>query len=445
MERISLNAIAGITIFSSTGATGNEYPDRMSTVLFYKAVKGSKISLLNTDYYFNIATYSLDFDDKYIYTYAYKEDQSWTTYNNDLEEDTYRQEDYIFSDEVYFRICVKRADGKNITEKEAEEVNNILLFISVQPEYCEKEYFKDEIQKTVNTILEKRKEKSLVLAVLSDPHVTVNGTWEDTANNIKEVHTKVNFDGIVHLGDFTDGMLPAIVTKTYVEMAINALKENHIPLYAVIGNHDTNYFRKNLEPLSEEEQYIIYQSNNDTCVERDSCKTYYYKDFDNISLRCIYLTSFDYQEKLRYGFSDEILVWLKQTLDSTPLGSSVVIFSHEAPLAILDYWTSDIRNEDKLMTILETYNSQNGRKIMAFIHGHTHADYVYTERGFPIVSIGCAKCEYFTDKKPEGSFTCERSLGTVTQDLWDTVIITPSENRIDFIRFGAGEDRIVFS
>lgn len=443
-KRLFLEAKAGITIFASTGVLGYNHQDRMSTRYFYKAVKGSKVILLNQDYYFNIATYSLSFDNKYIYTYSYKEEESWTTYNHDLSGQSYRQEDYIFSEEVYFRICLKRVDGKDFTDDEAMKINDILLVVSKDTEYKEKQYFLDEVQKTVNTVIENRREKSLVLGVLSDSHFTINGTWEDTIHNIKAVNNKVNFDGIVHLGDLTDGMVPAEITKKYAEKIISDLKEINVPIYIVIGNHDTNYFNGNSEPLSEKEQYEIYQQHSDKYVNRELKNLYYFSDFKDISLRCIFLTSFDHREKLRYGFPDEELVWVRDVLESTPKAYSIIVFSHEAPLPTLDYWSDNIRNGDKLMSILERYHLNNRKKIMAFIHGHTHADYIYTERAFPIVSIGCSKCEYFTDKKPESATTYKRKLNSVSQELWDTLIVTPSENKINFIRFGTGEDRELY-
>lgn len=441
LKRVYLEAKAGVTIFASTGILGNNHSDRMSTQYFYKAVNGSKIKLLNSDYYFNVATYSLKFHDKYIYTYCYKEEESWTSYNNDLSGDSYRQEDYLFCEDVYFRICLKRVDGKAFTDEEARNINEILLFTAKDEEYEEKDYFLDEIKNIIDTILEKRTEKSLTLCLLSDSHYTINGTWEDTIHNIKSVNEKVSFDGIVHLGDLTDGMVSAEITKKYSQIIIDDLKETNVPVYIVNGNHDSNYFNSNPEPLSKEEEYELYQKHSDKYVNRNLSNLYYFVDFKDISLRCIFLESFDYREELRYGFPDEELIWIKKVLESAPLGYSIVIFSHEAPLSILDYWSDNIRNGDKLMSILEDYHLQKGKKIMAFIHGHTHADYVYKQRAFPIVSIGCSKCEYFTDKKPEGSFTYERSLNGLSQELWDTVIIKPSENKIDFIRFGAGKDR----
>lgn len=58
-------------------------------------------------------------------------------------------------------------------------------------------------------------------------------------------------------------------------------------------------------------------------------------------------------------------------------------------------------------------------------------------------SIGCSKCEYFPDKKPEKSIRYERKPDTVTQDLWDVLIVKPEQKKLEFVRFGAGEDRCV--
>lgn len=443
LKRVLLEARAGTTIFASTGVAGVGHPDRMSTLFFYKAAKGSKVQLLNSDYYFNIATYSLSFDEKYIYTYSYQDEQSWTTYNNDLNKDTYRQSEYVFDKEVFFRICLKRMDGKAFTEKEAEQINDILLFLSTDSAgYKEKVWFKNEVKDTVEKIQEKRTENSIVIGLLSDTHVTVNGTWEDTVHNIGEVHKQVGFDAIVHLGDLTDGMVPAQVTQKYVRKVISDLSGNGVPLYIVLGNHDSNYFYSNPEPLNEEEQYEIYHKHIENYLSRKSRSPYYYIDFDDVLIRCLFLTSFDYQEDIRYGFSEKELDWVQETLLKTPKGYSIIVFCHAPPIPELDYeWSQTIRNGHKLLSILEEFGTKDSKNILALIHGHTHADFVYTERSFPIVSIGCSKCECFIENKPNGSVTQERKLNTVTQELWDTLVITPDEKRLDFVRFGAGDDR----
>lgn len=157
----------------------------------------------------------------------------------------------------------------------------------------------------------------------------------------------------------------------------------------------------------------------------------------------IVLTSFDHRQAVRYGVPEEELLWLSGVLKNTPDGFKVLVLSHDAPLVELDYWASEIRNGEQLLKLLEDYQEQEGKEILAYIYGHTHADYVYTERKFPIVSIGCSKVEYFPDKKPEGSTRYMRKLDDTTQELWDVLVVTPEKNSLEFIRFGAGKGRSV--
>lgn len=223
------------------------------------------------------------------------------------------------------------------------------------------------------------------------------------------------------------------------------LRSLNVPVYVSIGNHDTNYFKGNQEWLTTEEQYAYYLRYNDEHIYRERGSLYYYVDYEKQKVRCLFLHSFNHQEGLRYGFPIEEIGWVRRTLAETPEDYCVLVFSHDAPLARLDYWASEIRNGEELVGVLEEYHSRKGHCILAYIHGHTHADYVYTERTFPIVSVGCSKVEYFPDKKPEGAVRYEREIGTVTQELWDTLIVKPEERRLEFVRFGAGENRTVYS
>jgi hypothetical protein len=214
-----------------------------------------------------------------------------------------------------------------------------------------------------------------------------------------------------------------------------------VPVHIVLGNHDVNYFAGNPEVMTIEEQIQVYQQGS---LPYKSNKTlpYYYTDYQKQGVRCIFLNAYDNREKLRYGFDWAQISWVKETLAHMPQHDKIIIFSHDAPLARLDFWSEEIRNGEELMAVLEMHQKR-WRNILGFIHGHTHADYIYTERCFPIISIGCAKCEDMQEKKPEDSITATRELGTVTQDLWDTVIVTPNKNRLEFIRFGAGSDRYI--
>ena len=136
----------------------------------------------------------------------------------------------------------------------------------------------------------------------------------------------------------------------------------------------------------------------------------------------------------------EEVEWVEKVLAETPKEYSVLVFSHVPLLAEMHFWSKKIRNSGEMLEALEEYVRQGGR-ILAYIHGHNHADQTYNERKFPIISIGCAKCEDFKDKKPEGAVTYDRKMGTVTQELWDVMVVDVEKGRMEFIRFGAGEDR----
>jgi hypothetical protein len=213
------------------------------------------------------------------------------------------------------------------------------------------------------------------------------------------------------------------------------------PLFVVLGNHDANYFRGNPDAFPLAEQARLYQSEAPG-VRPVPEATYYYQDYPEQQLRCLFRSAYDNREALRYGFDRQQIEWVWRCLQELAAGWHVLIFSHDAPLARLDFWTDEIRNGDQLMKALENWQSEHGG-ILGFIHGHTHADYIYRRRKFPIISIGCAKCEDMQEKKPKGSVTPLREPGTVSQELWDVLVVHPQSDRLDFVRFGAGEDRSV--
>lgn len=444
-RREQLEVVSGVGIYPDSGMLEKGQGKFLATEHFYLAEKGSCLRLLDYNFQFAVATYSLVRDEQYLYTYAYQDEENWTTYQHDYTgKESFRQDEYIFEEKLYFRIVLRKVDWDCFTQEDEDRIHNILAFYQAKGySRRDKSYFNGEIAKTVQSIYRKTTQKSLVFGLLSDTHYTVNGTWEDTAANISAVNKQVEFDGIVHLGDITDGMVSKKICMDYTNRVLRDLRDNHVPLYLCIGNHDTNYFKGNPEVLSYGEQYALYLRSIDKNVHLEGRQLYYFMDYTHVQIRCLFLYSFDHRETVRYGFDMQQIEWVRKTLADTQDGYKVIVFSHDAPLARLDYWANEIRNGDILIDVLEKYHEQDNHCVLAYIHGHTHADYIYRGRSFPIISVGCSKCEYFPDKKPEGSVRQERKPDTVAQELWDTMIITPEENRIDFIRFGAGEDRTV--
>ncbi len=442
-HRVHLALRKGYAVNKETGVLEKEHEECMTTEKVYHAYEGSVIELLDNDFRFAVSMYLPEREDKYIYSYDYQKEQNWTTF---WRVSDYQKGKFVFGEECYFRVSIIKEDANWFLESDELRSDTILAFYQIEKEPEEKEYiFEQEIEETVDETLTKITDNSLVFGMLTDSHYTVNGTWDTTVENLKKVGAQVGFDAVIHLGDMTDGMLSKRMLRSNVAKIFSDLRSLNVPVYMTIGNHDTNYFKGNPEWLTEEEQYAYYLRYNEERIHREKGNLYYYVDYEKQKVRCLFLNSFNHHESLRYGFSMEEVNWVRRTLAETPKGYCVLVFSHDAPLARLDYWASEIRNGEEMMGVLEEYHNRKGNCILAYIHGHTHADYVYTERAFPIVSIGCSKLEYFPDKKPEGATRYEREIGMVTQELWDTLIVKPEERKLEFVRFGAGENRTVYS
>jgi hypothetical protein len=396
--------------------------------LFFRAERGDRLVLLDSAYKFAVATYSLEIEPRWMYTYSYAPEQSWTVYRKDLSGGSYGQSEYVFGERVYFRVCLRKTDNSYFDG--TGDLSSVLSFeAALHPEDPVKHWITDEALRVSDKVNALKESGGLVFALLTDSHYTVNGTWDDTMAGIRAVHASVGFDGVIHLGDMTDGMVPAGITEHYVKIILDGLNTLGVPVWIALGNHDTNYFKKNREPFSLTEQSKLYLGRKDPR---------YYVDFPGQRLRFIFLDSFDYREELRYGYSPECVSWLEQTLGGIPEDWKTVIFSHLPPMARLQYWAKEIRGETGIMSAL---NAHAG-KITAFINGHNHAD--MPDNGtFPIISIANAKCESFTDRKPEGFVTPERTLGCASQECWDVLILSPGAGTARFVRFGAGRDRIV--
>ena len=261
--------------------------------------------------------------------------------------------------------------------------------------------------------------------LLADSHFAYNGTWDDTVAAMREVSKRVSLSGIIHLGDMTDGLLPAAETEVLERRIITDMQSLGMSVYLVPGNHDYNYFKGNPE--------IRYPA-----------RPQYYVDLPEHKVRLIFIDSFDPKEPLRYGFTDYCIHWLDAVLYMMPAGFHAIVFSHVPPLVRLQVWTQDIRNRDKLVKVLDRYAG----KILAYINGHNHCDHLFNDLhngSFPVISVNCAKCEYFTEYKPEGAVVPPRRLGDRTQESFDIMQVDTKNEAIYFTRFGAGSDRAVLN
>ena len=84
----------------------------------------------------------------------------------------------------------------------------------------------------------------LTYILLADSHFTYNGTWDDTVASMQSLAGHIDLDGIIHLGDLSDGLLPLDKTREIEGRCISDMESLGLPVYLVPGNHDYNCFTK---------------------------------------------------------------------------------------------------------------------------------------------------------------------------------------------------------
>lgn len=154
------------------------------------------------------------------------------------------------------------------------------------------------------------------------------------------------------------------------------------------------------------------------------------------------------------GYDPDTVTFVASALtDAASNGYKVIVFNH-IPLRAVDYFLrssgSNAVNEDAFINVLKN----SGANIVAYIHGHIHADnivtaateredthtYPYSDIPFPMVGVSCQKTggvagPYIGDYTSYGI----RTVDAYTGYCFDTVIYHPDTGTLDFYRFGAGD------
>ena len=416
-----------------------------------KIKAGDRLVPLKPDLEYQVALYSLDPDPQYIYTYSYPPEANLTKFCPDQSVFNWQTESFVFSKPAYVRIVVRAEPPKEgdtladffCWEQERKREEPIVPGIAEKrkPLPCGSTgnvesapgWIEEEAERVAKRVQQCRRADDLVFFLVTDIHYTTGCNWSCTAASLAAAKPRIQPDGVIQLGDITDGLLPADWTQRYANRVLADIRELGLPLYGCLGNHDRNFFRGNTQGLS-------VKACSQLCLGREDPD--YYTDYPGQRLRMIFLDSFDPQRRERYGFSIKTLHHLLEMLEETPYGWRVLIFSHVPPLARLHVWSNTILGSEDAMGLLHKFRRKRNGTV-AWIHGHNHADQVFNGQGFPIVSIGCSKLEAFTEYKPAGSVTRMRRWGEPSQELWDVLVFHTHGSDFDLIRYGAGPDRFV--
>lgn len=416
--------------------TGLKIPahDCATNLIPFPVHRGCVLRPVRTGISYKVSFYHPEIPGELIHTYTYQPEANWTSFSPELSDQEWKKEERIISEDGYIRITVSLpSSGENTTDK-----FYLKDYIHITDQKCGEQSVPVWMKQCCEDLLRKtetvRRENDLLLLLLADTHYTVGGIWKDTLLSLRMAAEELHPDAVVHLGDFTDGLLPANYTCILSAEILTELKAICGKLWCCVGNHDRNYFRGNPNVMSRKECSHLYQGRE---------TPWYHIDYPDQKLRLLFLDSFDPEEKERYGFPIEEVRWVRRTLRSTPRKYRILVFSHVPPVAEIHVWSDTIRNEERMFRVLEHFHSRHGGVVLGWIHGHSHADQIYNIKSFPVIGIGCSKLEDFQEHKPEGSITYPRAQHTMTQELWDVLLVHTENGSLDFLRFGAGEDRHV--
>lgn len=347
-----------------------------------------------------------------------------------------------------------------------DEVARDDKIVSVNPKDS---YFVGELISTINMTQSLKENDSLVFTIVTDNHFSSDKEeqamqWQ-SVENIKNFNMACECNALIHLGDVVAQSLYDNDHKTDSEIQqigkeyIEKLSECNSHFYCINGNHDgwsANHF-------SPSWWYPIGKATFGIEVIRQDNNPYYYVDYEDKKVRCIFLATPDNPTGARtiYGYSDRMLEWFANIALKTGDEWSILIFAHMPPFSKTN--GNDMYNKKAFIEICNAFSNRsnywddkiyceyfgNTSNIVAYICGHIHGDLVVysgekvgngdvNELPFPVITVGC---NMLGDDGPEWSYVPVRKKGTISQDLWDVLVYSPSKKKINMVRFGGGEDR----
>ena len=320
-----------------------------------------------------------------------------------------------------------------------------------------KQYFKKEAEAISKTISELDSTTSFKIALLTDIHLS--DTFDETIENITEVDKTVNFNCIVGLGDILTGGIPRGISlkllKEHFEKCQNAI-ESKIAHF-IQGNHDgyrdETFKGQTVDNIIFDDEWYEYTAFTEqySNLYRETNKPYYYIDYPNFNIRLIFLCGFCYEYNAKekhyqkyHKFSKDEQLWFEQVALKLPKDYSVMIFSHTEPMGevISAPWPNTIEQSGgrEMIDIIK----KNNADLICWCIGHCHGDIILNVEGIQIVSTASqtAYVPQLWSMCGNGYFP-ERCVNTVTQDAWDSIIVNTQKRTVNFIRFGAGKDRLI--
>lgn len=350
--------------------------------------------------------------------------------------------EYRFPFDCNFCVSLKKNDDSSITPSDFDSTIRIHRTQAYKGGIPVEGHFKEEVIETIASVQKVLTEPYLMFAVVSDIHYMASAVLpnsiENTITNITALSTALGIDFMACLGDSVEGDTPSATTELYCDDILEQFARTGLPYYPCIGNHDDNRYRP---PVFSHSQLRYNYLRNTTGVIGDyhtsMCGTNYYKDFEDLGIRCIFLNA---NTNGSYGYSSDTCDWFESAADSAP--GQYIVFTHIAPVPALNYGFTQYGTDGGSTRIREKC-LETSDKFIGMFCGHNHYD-AFVTSPFLCISVNCQKFENENGDESlwaEGAVKPVRYIGDATEDCFDIVVVRPRSKKIDRIRFGAGEDQ----
>ncbi|MBQ6545406.1 MAG: ATP-binding cassette domain-containing protein [Lachnospiraceae bacterium] len=306
---------------------------------------------------FRLSCYRPGIPEEYVRLPLEAPDGNLTSYEAGLSDGLWREDPVIAVPEnAYYRITVRTQDGSDLKKDRFLE-DYFGTEDADRP--AEPVCGKDGAERMIRAVKESEGAADIKLLLLADTHYAFGGGFERTAEVLRAVSEAVGPDAAVHLGDVTGGCFPEIVERKVTEKVRSYLGANDMPVLMCRGNHDRRGTGNRAAYLK-----------GGRCVLAavESCFP---------------------AEGYLYGYSEETLRFLKETLDRVPEGGTAVLCSHLSPDRDHSPYGEEILNARRCRELAE--KTVKERKLSCcWFYGHWHRDEEKEENGIRFIGIGRA-------------------------------------------------------
>ena len=290
-----------------------------------------------------------------------------------------------------------------------------------------KEYLDKKIRE-VNETIDALGEGTDSFIFITDQHL--DGSEEHSAAIINYITRNSSVNKVLFGGDILQGSSH----DTELLEAYRAAFDNDVLVMPTRGNHDATgnlttsaYYDIMISPLK---------------GSADVSDQLYYC-YDNTIQKIRYIITDSVASGNNNLTSDEQIKWMQTKILELDTDWTAIIFHHgiwegSTSASTLKYSTDGQRLID---AVDEVYDKANCT-IAGIISGHNHRDYLgYSDKGYALISTTVNSSKSNLSKYDIANPT--RPEETVNEETFDIMLINPQTNKLETIRIGAGDNRII--